>query len=251
MKENHPLVDAALRMREGLRDMKFSTPVSHVYQPLDYAWDRHLDYLKLYGNGKKRTLFLGMNPGPYGMAQTGIPFGEISAVRDWMNISGWVGQPSSPHPKRPITGFACTRSEVSGRRLWGLFSSRFPNPNDFFLDHFVINYCPLIWMSHTGANITPDKLTAAERDAVDRICLAHLHAIITILEPQHLIGVGAYARERLENIHTPSLHRVAQILHPSPASPAANKDWSGTALKQLIQANVWEQPPSQNLQTTQ
>jgi single-strand selective monofunctional uracil DNA glycosylase len=235
------LVDAALRMREELKSLKFSAPVSHVYQPLDYAWERHVDYLTRYGSGKKRILFLGMNPGPYGMAQTGVPFGEIPAVRDWMKISGEVGQPCSPHPKRPISGFACTRSEVSGRRLWGLFSTRFPDANDFFRDHFVANYCPLIWMSQTGANVTPDKLSAAERDAVDRICLEHLRSIVEIFEPEHLIGVGAYARERLEKIHTPSQHRVSQILHPSPASPAANRDWAGTAVKQMIQSSVWTQ----------
>ncbi len=235
------LIDVALRMREELKGLTFSVPVTHVYQPLDYAWEPHVEYLTRYGSGKKRILFLGMNPGPYGMAQTGVPFGEIPAVRDWMKISGKVGQPDSPHPKRPISGFECTRSEVSGRRLWGLFSSRFPNAIDFFRDHFVANYCPLIWMSQTGANITPDKLTVAERDAVDRICLEHLRCIVEILEPEHLIGVGAYARERLEKIDSPSRHAVSQILHPSPASPAANRDWAGTAVKQMIQSSAWAQ----------
>ena len=34
----------------------------------------------------KRVVFLGMNPGPFGMAQVGVPFGEVAAVRDWLRI---------------------------------------------------------------------------------------------------------------------------------------------------------------------
>lgn len=240
MKKNHPLVEAAREMREELRSVSFSAPVSHVYQPLDYAWERHVEYLERYGSREKRVVFLGMNPGPYGMTQTGVPFGEIAAVRDWMKISGSVDQPAVPHPKRPILGFDCPRSEVSGRRLWGLFASRFPKAEDFFAEHFVANYCPLVWMSSTGANLTPDKLPAAERDAVDAICLAHLRKVVGILRPQFLVGVGGFARQRLEEVADVSQHRISQILHPSPASPAANRDWAGVVVRQLSESGVWK-----------
>ena len=36
--------------------------------------------------GRKEAVFLGMNPGLWGMAQTGVPFGTVSLVRDWMGI---------------------------------------------------------------------------------------------------------------------------------------------------------------------
>ena len=81
-----------------------------------------------------------MNPGPFGMVQTGVPLGEIAAVRDWMGIEATVEKPATENPKRPIEGFACTRSEVSGRRLWGLFAERFGTAEAFFTDHFVANY---------------------------------------------------------------------------------------------------------------
>ena len=236
---NPPLIDAAYELREALRGLSFTAPVTHTYQPLDYAWQTHCDYLERYGAGKKRVLFLGMNPGPFGMAQTGVPFGEISAVRDWMNISGPVGVPDHPHPKRPIEGFACSKSEVSGRRLWGLFAQRFPHADDFFRDHFVANYCPLVWMSASGANITPDKLPAAEIRPVEAACLAHLRRVIAILEPQRLVGVGAYAEQRLREAAPNFNGIISKILHPSPASPAANRDWSGTAQQQLIHAGIW------------
>ena len=89
---------------------------------------------------------MGMNPGPWGMAQTGVPFGEIDAVRNWIEIEEPVEKPDNEHPKRPIEGFDCQKSEVSGRRLWGLFSEKYPKAEDFFADHYVVNYCPLVWM---------------------------------------------------------------------------------------------------------
>jgi single-strand selective monofunctional uracil DNA glycosylase len=236
----HPLITAAAELREALRGLTFSAPVTHTYQPLDYAWETHCQYLERYGSGKKRVLFLGMNPGPYGMAQTGVPFGEIPAVRDWMKICGPVGTPAEPHPKRPISGFACPKSEVSGRRLWGLFAEEFPQAPDFFQHHFVANYCPLVWMTASGANVTPDKLSAAEMRPVEDACLAHLRQVIAILNPQFLIGVGAYAEQRLREAAPDFTGTVAKILHPSPASPAANRDWAGTARKQLIEAGVWQ-----------
>jgi single-strand selective monofunctional uracil DNA glycosylase len=33
---------------------------------------------------------------------------------------------------------------------------------------------------------------------------------------------------------------VVRILHPSPASPAANRGWSAAATEQLIAAGVWK-----------
>lgn len=236
----HPLISAADELRKALRGLAFSVPVTHTYQPLDYAWETHCQYLKRYGSGEKSVLFLGMNPGPYGMAQTGVPFGEIPAVRDWMKISGPVGTPADLHPKRPISGFACAKSEVSGRRLWGFFAEEFPHAPDFFQHHFVANYCPLVWMTASGANVTPDKISATEMRPVEDACLAHLRKVIAILNPQCLIGVGAYAEQRLRLAAPDFTGTISKILHPSPASPAANRDWAGTARKQLIEAGVWQ-----------
>ncbi|HOO93245.1 MAG TPA: single-stranded DNA-binding protein, partial [Opitutales bacterium] len=154
--------------------LRFAEPVHTVYNPLDYARDAHEAYLRRYGMGTKRVVFLGMNPGPWGMAQVGVPFGEIPAVRDWLGIEVPVRRPDPEHPKRPIQSFACKRSEVSGRRLWGLFARRFGSADTFFQDHFVLNYCPLVFMLESGANHTPDKLPASERDALYRACDEHL-----------------------------------------------------------------------------
>jgi single-strand selective monofunctional uracil DNA glycosylase len=173
------------------------------------------------------------------MAQTGVPFGEISAVRDWMKISAAIGRPAREHPKRPVLGFACARSEISGQRLWGLFARRFGTAEKFFTRHFVVNYCPLAFLTATGSNLTPDKLRPEEREALGRICDAHLRRVLEILRPKWVIGVGAFATERAEIAAAGLPVRVGQILHPSPASPAANRGWAEQAAAQLETAGVW------------
>ena len=235
------LIEAAMELRDALRPLSFAEPVTHVYCPLEYAWPSHEMYLRRFGASKKKVVLLGMNPGPFGMAQTGVPFGEIAAVRDWMGIRAPVGHPSNEHPKRRITGFDCLQSEVSGRRLWGLFAARFGPAEAFFKDHFVANYCPLVFMAESGKNVTPDKLPAREVELVNAACDLHLQRVVEALEPEWLIGVGGYAEARAKVIAEkfPPLH-VGRILHPSPASPAANRDWAGEATKQLVKLGVWK-----------
>ncbi|MEO8615366.1 MAG: uracil-DNA glycosylase family protein [Luteolibacter sp.] len=235
------LIASTRRLAADLRDLEFSPPVAYVYRTLDYTWAGQQEYLERYGKGKKRIVFLGMNPGPFGMAQTGVPFGEVAAVRDWMGIETAIGRPTHEHPKRPIEGFQCQRSEVSGRRLWGLFAERFSTADAFFKDHFVLNFCPLVWMSATGANLTPDKLPASEMAPVEQACSKHLQEVITLLKPEWLIGVGAFAEERLRRaaMACDSKALVGRVLHPSPASPAANRGWSEAASRQLEELGVW------------
>ncbi len=231
---------AAIDLSESVDRLSFDDPVTHIYNPLAYARDAHLRYLSLAG-AKTSVVFLGMNPGPWGMAQTGVPFGEITAVRDWMKIHVPVGKPPLEHPKRPVEGFDCEKSEVSGRRLWGLMQDRFGTAAKFFRNHFVLNYCPLVFMEQSARNRTPDKLTAAERAPLDAVCDQHLQTVLTCIQPKHVVGVGVYAEACVKRVVSEiNLDTVVtRILHPSPASPAANKDWSGKVTAQLIKAGVW------------
>ena len=232
------LVEAARTLSAQLARQSFASPVSHVYNPLEYARAPHEAYLRRYGAGRRRAVFLGMNPGPFGMVQTGVPFGEIAAVRDWMGIEATVEKPATENPKRPIEGFACTRSEVSGRRLWGLFAERFGTAEAFFTDHFVANYCPLAFFDH-GRNLTPDKLPAAETAPLEAACDAHLRALVEALQPEWLIGVGGFAEARAAAALRGYDIRIGRVLHPSPASPAANRGWAAAAEKQLLALGVW------------
>ena len=236
------LIAAARKLSRSVDKLKFAAPVTHVYNPLAYAWKAHEEYLCRFGGSRKRVVFLGMNPGPFGMVQTGIPFGEIAAVRDWLGIAAKIEKPATEHPRRPIQGYDCPRSEVSGRRLWKLFSERFGSPEKFFAEHFVANYCPLAFLSESGSNVTPDKLAKAERARLGLICDAHLRRVLEILQPEWLVGIGAFARKQAEVVVAAEQElRVGQILHPSPASPKANRqDWAKTATQELVALGVWK-----------
>ena len=171
-----------------------------------------------------------MNPGPFGMAQSGVPFGEIAVVRDWLGINAPIGKPDCEHPKRPIVGLACTRSEVSGRRLWGLFAERYESASDFFRDHFIVNHCPLMILhGPRGTNVTPNNVSGlVVRDLLER-CDQHLMEVVMALGAEQVIGIGKYAEKRANLALGEMDIRVRTCWHPSPASPLANrnggKDW--------------------------
>lgn len=231
------ILAAEKRASLKLNKLKFAEPVTHVYNPLDYAHRPHSQYVETYAKQGVEALFLGMNPGPFGMAQTGVPFGEIEHVRDWMGVNGEVDQPDNVHPKRPIEGFACQRSEVSGQRVWSWAKDRFGAADNFFDRFYVHNYCPLVFMADTGRNITPDKLSKAEREAVYGLCDQLLADIVADMQPQRIIGVGGFAETAAKRVVGATLP-VNRILHPSPASPAANRDWRGTVEKELTAMGI-------------
>lgn len=239
MNESAQLIEAAQTLSKRIERQTFADPVTFVYNPLQYAWKSHRRYLETYGNTRKKIVFMGMNPGPWGMAQTGVPFGEISSVRDWMGIEEPVDIPFPEHPKRPILGFACEKSEVSGRRLWGLFSERFDSASAFFADHFVLNYCPLVFMEESSRNRTPDKLPATEVEALFEACDEHLRSCIQTLQPEWIVGVGGFAQKRAQEALANMDIRHGKVLHPSPASPAANRGWADAAVKQLTEQGIW------------
>lgn len=213
--------------------LRFSDPVAYIYNPLDYAREPHETYLARFGTGPREILMLGMNPGPFGMAQTGVPFGDVGIVRDWMGIESEVGKPNPEHPKRPVQGFDCPRSEVSGTRLWGWARERFGSPEAFFARFFVANYCPLVFMEDGGRNRTPDKLPAAEREALYAVCDDALRKTAEALQPRLIIGIGAFAKQRAQAALGGLGYEIGSVLHPSPASPAANRGWTEAVERQL------------------
>jgi single-strand selective monofunctional uracil DNA glycosylase len=218
--------------------LEFRPPVAYVYNPLEYARAPHEAYLSTHGSGQKDVLFLGMNPGPFGMAQTGVPFGDIAMVRDFLGVTGAVTRPLKEHPKRPITGFACQRSEVSGTRLWGWARERFTTAPRFFERFFVVNYCPLVFMEEGARNLTPDKLPAKEREPLFAACDEALRQIVTLTQPRYVIGVGVFARDRAR-LALPRFDGViGTVLHPSPASPKANKGWANIVDGELAALGV-------------
>ncbi len=230
------LLIAGQRLANTVDRLSFSPPITHIYNPLRYAWAPYERYLRRYATTPKRVVFMGMNPGPFGMVQTGIPFGEVNAVKDWLKIQAPVVAPARQHPARPVLGFDCPRREISGQRLWGFFAEQFTAPENFFREHLVMNYCPLAFLEESGRNHTPDKLPAEEKQKLFRACDEHLRSTLAALQPEWLVCVGGFAYARGLDVTASTggaTAQVCQILHPSPASPAANRGWGAAVLRQL------------------
>lgn len=237
------LIDISHTLSDAVGSMAFAEPVTHVYNPLEYAAGLHDAYLSTYGAKSPREILLvGMNPGPWGMGQTGVPFGDVDMVRDWMGLDLPVDKPAREHPKRPVEGLDCHRNEVSGSRLWGWAKARFGEPEAFFDRFFVHNYCPLLFLEDSGRNRTPNRLKADERRALFPPCDAALRGIVEALEPEHVIGVGAFAERRikaaLKPIDKARRPRIGRVLHPSPASPRANRGWAEQAEAELAELGI-------------
>lgn len=233
-----PLERIALDLVQALKPLPFGPPVAHVYQPLEYAWEPHRLYLRRYGHAPKEVLLVGMNPGPWGMAQTGVPFGEIGLVRDWMGIQAPVGCPDRLHPKRPVPGFDCTRSEASGQRLWGWARDTFGTPERFFARFFVANYCPLMFIDADGANRTPDKLRKPDLLPLTAACDRALRSTVEHLRPEIVVGVGRFAADRVREALEGLPVRTGCVTHPSPANPKANRGWAAIAAAELTALGV-------------
>ncbi len=243
--KNAPIIDYVKTMititdelLDRIEPMTFSAPVIHVYNPLRYARDGYDNYLSRFGNGHKKVILVGMNPGPFGMVQTGVPFGDVEMVRDWLGIEAHIDPPADCHPKRPVLGFACPRKEVSGQRLWGWARQRYVTPEMFFASFGVINYCPLVFVEESGRNRTPDKLPAAEKKALFEACDLTLRRTIDLYRPEWAIGIGAFAESRIKKALGESVVRIGRITHPSPANPKANRGWAEAVEAELADMGI-------------
>jgi single-strand selective monofunctional uracil DNA glycosylase len=174
-----------------------------------------------------------MNPGPFGMAQTGVPFGDVAMVRDWLCIDAPVSRPARVHPKRLVLGFDCPRGEVSGQRLWGWARDTFGTPQRFLARFFIANYCPLAFMEENGRNRTPDKLPRAESAALFAACDTALQRTVEQLRPEYVVGVGRFAADRAAAVLEGTRLKLGVVPHPSPASPAANRGWAAQMTRAL------------------
>jgi single-strand selective monofunctional uracil DNA glycosylase len=234
------------RLRRALAHLPLAAPIAYVYNPLCYARAPYEAYLESYGRSPREIVLVGMNPGPWGMAQTGVPFGEVAAVRDWMGIQGPVAKPAPEHPKRPVTGFACPRSEASGRRLWAWAREVGGTAQGFFKRFFVANYCPLMFLDHEGRNVTPDKIPVKMRQPLWASCDQALRDTLIYLKPRFAIGIGAFAAGRIREAADGLDLVLGRITHPSPANPQANRGWESRIAQELRQVGIKLPPKPQD-----
>ena len=93
-------------------------------------------------------------------------------------------------------------------------------------------------MEKSGRNRTPDKLPVEEKRELFRHCDQALCRVVRILKPDVVIGVGKFAGDRATSALSGLNIRVGRVLHPSPASPAANRGWSQQAERQLASLGI-------------
>jgi single-strand selective monofunctional uracil DNA glycosylase len=226
------VLDAAARLREAANALipdllNDCQQVDWIYNPLDYAWAPHAEWVRRFAGNGAKTLLVGMNPG-HGMGNTGVPFGCPEQVRDFLRITELeVHQPPELHPKRIVHGLDCPKAEISGRRIWTFLAERYGSPEEVSEHLYIVNHCPLWMFNEAGQNITPDKLSGDAARRLSRICDDHLRSVVQAMGIERIIGVGRYAQRCCENAFPEA--NVSWVPHPSPASPFANRnkgaDW--------------------------
>jgi single-strand selective monofunctional uracil DNA glycosylase len=235
------LVEIYQRLRNRLQGLvergDWGPHITGAYQPLEYAWRPFQDFLQLMQDGPKEVLFLGMNPGPHGMAQTGVPFGSVGIVREWFQITKEVSQPFNVHPALAIDGFSHKKQEVSGQRFWGLMRQRFETVQAFFKTQAVHSFCPLLFFAKSGANVTPERLPKEIRTPLLDPCIQALRELVELWKPQAVVALGAWA-QTMAQASLKTTARLVKIPHPSPANPNS-RNWL-TQVPQILEAEgLW------------
>ncbi|XP_016950263.1 single-strand selective monofunctional uracil-DNA glycosylase [Drosophila biarmipes] len=228
-----------VKLNEALDQLTPPPNIKCIYNPIVYASQLHCDYVRRFLSGPKKLVFIGMNPGPNGMAQTGIPFGNVRTVKLLMQISGSVGKPPIEHPKRPVLGLDCRIEEPSGVRLWELFLRLAGNINIFSQQCFVHNFCPLAFFDEAGKNLTPSELKGSYKKQLREFCLETLEEQLLLLKPQVLVAVGEYVHTALKGSRYCKSDSVCvlRLPHPSPRS-VNNNDWPNKARAFLEENNL-------------
>ena len=96
-------------------------------------------------------------------------------------------------------------------------------------------------MEESSRNRTPDKLPAQETSALFEACDQHLRTCIEALNPEWIVGVGGFAQSKARDCLSDFDIQHGKVLHPSPASPAANRGWAEAASKQLLAQGIWKE----------
>lgn len=61
-----------LQLSQKLLKLDYGPTVEYRYNPVEYAGAPHSKYLSMFCSGHRPLMILGMNPGPWGMSQTGV-----------------------------------------------------------------------------------------------------------------------------------------------------------------------------------
>ena len=172
------------------------------------------------GAGPREILFVGMNPGPFGMAQNGVPFGDTAMVRDWLGIEAPVERPRREHPKRPVLGLRMTRGEVSGARLWGWARGAFRDSGAILPARLRVELLPTFL--HGGERAERHPRQAAPRRArapVRGLRRCTRRGRSPTSGPVIVVGIGAFAAWRAAPLAEAAGAGVRRRPPPEPREP--------------------------------
>lgn len=184
-----------------------------------------------------------MNPGPFGMCQTGVPFGDPKCVKEFLQIEGVVNKPEIECPFREILGFNSSRREQSGERLWRFFQSICHTPEFFFKNAFLFNFCPIALMKGNGCNVTPGEIKDIKvRKSLEVLCEDWYLKVIRLLQPEYLIAIGRYIHKKTKDVfkanHIDNI-KILYMPHPSPRA-VNNTNWHEKAQTFLDENNLMQ-----------
>ena len=179
---------------------------------------------------------VGMNPGP---VRDGADGRAVRRRRRWCATSsasrGRSGSRRVEHPRRPIAGFDCHRSEVSGTRFWGWARDRFGTAERFFERVYVANWCPLVFMEESGRNVRRTSCPPPSARRSSSVCNEALARVAETLARRSSSASAASPSSGRARRSATSV-RIGRILHPSPASPAANNDWPASSTRSFARS---------------
>ena len=220
------LLAAASRLRHELRGLRFGPPVSHVYDPLDYARRGYESYVRAFANAPKRVLFVGMNPGPVrdGADRRAVrrrPDGARLAAASRRRSAGRRPSTRSDRCRASRVRAARSAAPASGAPSRSASASRSASS-------------PTTSSRTTARSRSSRRAAAIARptscpSASARRCFAPATRTCAgwcaALEPEWVIGIGAFAEARAREALPGA--RVGRITHPSPANPRAQENWGG------------------------
>jgi single-strand selective monofunctional uracil DNA glycosylase len=199
-----------------------------VLDPSRYGERWHAPFRRLYPPRARPLLVFGLNPGPYGMAQTGIPFtdlkrlaqglprlaAELARSGERLSLPGLA--PSSLQP------FLTRTFESSSVRVHRFLRLAHGSAERAFREVVFVNPCPLLFIDRAlGENRTPADLPRALRAGVDEARVEVVSVAVARLRARGAIVLG---RDAAAALSVPLRARlgeraVVEWEHPARAVP--------------------------------
>jgi single-strand selective monofunctional uracil DNA glycosylase len=211
-----------------------------VLNPGRYGERWHARFRRAYPMSPRPLLVFGLNPGPYGMAQTGVPFTDLKRLESalpglWKDLVA-SGEPvTRPGLAPPSLARHLTRTfESSSVRVYRFLERAYGRPELALREVVFVNPCPLLFIDpETGANRTPADLPRALRarkaaelvHAFEELRRATVLEAVAELEPRGAILLGRDVAAAVGEALRAALgaRSVVEWEHPARAVP---ETWS-------------------------